>query len=131
MERFLNFLDRLRAKPAPVKTQVAFWTALSATAIIATIWMTTVPARFERPPETAKADTRAADAGGFKDVLNALGAAKNQMGALFDSVPALPSRDAAVEPAPAAAPPAATYATTSAHTGGAVILVGTSSEGRE
>lgn len=48
MDSFWRLLESLREKPPVVRTQAAFLGALSITAIIGFVWITTLPAHFSR-----------------------------------------------------------------------------------
>lgn len=71
-----NLLQKLRQKPKFVQSQVAFLVALVSTGIVATVWVTTLPARFGGVPASSQgADTLTAtdvmqSAKGFVDTVS-------------------------------------------------------------
>lgn len=81
----MNFLERMRTKPQHVKGQYAFLGALLFTAVVGSIWVASLPARFAEV--TQQAEEPRVSSTDSKNSLGALfGSARDQLGAVVDSV---------------------------------------------
>jgi hypothetical protein len=76
----MGIIQSLRSKPQHVRTQYAFVIALLITAVIAAIWMTTLPARFSGYGKVQKEDSATKE-----EFSNFVSDAKTQFGNVIES----------------------------------------------
>ena len=80
----MSFLERIRQKPRAVRTQYAFFTSLMVTGLVAVVWLTSLPERFNQA-EIATTES-AESAQTFSEFSQVFSAARDTVANTIDSV---------------------------------------------